>query len=143
MLIRFWGTRGSLPTAIKVDGVRHKIVAALMAAKGRRFETEEDAADFIDETLDFPLRGTYGGATSCVEIEGGEGEFVICDMGSGLREFALDSMRRTAAGHQNVYNFFLSHLHWDHIMGFPFFAPAFDPARGCMRPSAPSLAVTR
>ena len=31
------------------------------------------------------------------------------------------------AGHNKTYNFFLSHLHWDHIMGFPFFAPAFDP----------------
>jgi phosphoribosyl 1,2-cyclic phosphodiesterase len=30
-------------------------------------------------------------------------------------------------GHKKTYNFFLSHLHWDHIMGFPFFAPAFDP----------------
>ena len=35
-------------------------------------------------------------------------------------------MRRTAAGHTKVYNFFLSHLHWDHIMGFPFFLPSFD-----------------
>jgi phosphoribosyl 1,2-cyclic phosphodiesterase len=48
-------------------------------------------------------------------------------MGSGLRQFGLDSMRRNAAGHPKTYNFFQSHLHWDHIMGFPFFAPAFDP----------------
>jgi phosphoribosyl 1,2-cyclic phosphodiesterase len=48
-------------------------------------------------------------------------------MGSGLRSFGLDSMRRNGAGHDKTYNFFLSHLHWDHIMGFPFFAPAFDP----------------
>src|SRR6185369_945450 len=32
-----------------------------------------------------------------------------------------------AQGHKKTYNFFLSHLHWDHIMGFPFFVPAFDP----------------
>ncbi|MBS0362248.1 MAG: MBL fold metallo-hydrolase, partial [Proteobacteria bacterium] len=31
------------------------------------------------------------------------------------------------AGHARTYHFFLSHLHWDHIMGFPFFGPAFDP----------------
>jgi phosphoribosyl 1,2-cyclic phosphodiesterase len=49
-------------------------------------------------------------------------------MGSGLREFGLDSFRRVAAGHAPTYHFFLSHLHWDHIMGFPFFGPAFNPA---------------
>ncbi len=52
---------------------------------------------------------------------------MICDMGSGLREFGIDAFRRCAAGHPRVYNFFMSHLHWDHIMGFPFFGPAFDP----------------
>jgi phosphoribosyl 1,2-cyclic phosphodiesterase len=49
-------------------------------------------------------------------------------MGSGLREFGIDSFRRIAGGHPPVYHFFLSHLHWDHIMGFPFFGPAFNPA---------------
>jgi phosphoribosyl 1,2-cyclic phosphodiesterase len=48
-------------------------------------------------------------------------------MGSGLRQFGLDSLRRNSAGHAKTYNFFLSHLHWDHIMGFPFIVPAFDP----------------
>jgi phosphoribosyl 1,2-cyclic phosphodiesterase len=49
-------------------------------------------------------------------------------MGSGLREFGIDAVRRIAQGHPRVFHFFLSHLHWDHIMGFPFFGPAFDPA---------------
>ena len=49
-------------------------------------------------------------------------------MGSGLREFGIDSFRRIAGGRPPVYHFFLSHLHWDHIMGFPFFGPAFNPA---------------
>ncbi len=49
----------------------------------------------------------------------------MCDMGSGLREFGLDTLRRLA-GYQRPkeWHFFLSHLHWDHIMGFPFFTPA-------------------
>jgi phosphoribosyl 1,2-cyclic phosphodiesterase len=62
-----------------------------------------------------------------VEIDVGHGAFVVCDMGSGLREFGLDAMRRCAAGHVREWHFFLSHLHWDHIMGFPFFVPAFVP----------------
>lgn len=127
MLVRFWGTRGSLPVAQKPDAIRRKLARALVAADGRRFADEKEAGTFVDQELDFATNGTYGGATTCVEIEAGNGEFVICDMGSGLREFGLSALGRCANGHVRTYNFFMSHLHWDHIMGFPFFAPAFDP----------------
>ena len=127
MLVRFWGTRGSLPVAQKAGAIQAKIARALLAADGRRFADEAEAAAFAESQLDFATRGTFGGATSCVEIEGADDAFFVCDMGSGLREFGLDAARRCAAGHARVYHFFMSHLHWDHIMGFPFFGPAFDP----------------
>jgi phosphoribosyl 1,2-cyclic phosphodiesterase len=127
MLVRFWGTRGSLPVAQRAEAIEAKIARALVAASGKAFADEAEAASFARQRLDFATRGTYGGASSCVEIEGGDGAFLICDMGSGVREFGIDSFRRCAAGHPRVYHFFLSHLHWDHIMGFPFFGPAFDP----------------
>ena len=127
MLVRFWGTRGSLPVAAKASAIRAKIARSLVAANGHSIANLEQADAFIDQQLDFATSGTYGGATACVEIESGD-SFFVCDMGSGLREFGLDALRRCAAGHQRTYNFFQSHLHWDHIMGFPFFAPAFDPA---------------
>ena len=127
MLVRFWGTRGSLPVAPTADMIQKKIAQALVAADGRRFDDEMDAEMFVENELSFAAGGTYGGATPCVELEAGSGPYFVCDMGSGLRQFGLDSMRRNAAGHAKTYNFFLSHLHWDPIMGFPFFAPAFDP----------------
>lgn len=127
MRLRFWGTRGSLPVAVKADAVRRKVARALLKAKGRSFADEEEALAFVESDLDFATGKTFGGATSCVEIEGGDGSFIICDMGSGLREFGLSAAARCAAGHKREYNFFLSHLHWDHIMGFPFFVAAFDP----------------
>jgi phosphoribosyl 1,2-cyclic phosphodiesterase len=127
MLVRFWGTRGSLPVALRAEAALDKISRALVAAGGRTFADEAEAARFARANLDFATWGAYGGATSCVEIEGGDGAFLVCDMGSGLREFGLDAFRRCAEGHPRVYHFFLSHLHWDHIMGFPFFGPAFDP----------------
>jgi len=99
----------------------------LVVADGRRFASEAEAENFVETELSFAAGGTYGGATPCVELEAGDGSYFICDMGSGLRQFGLESMRRNAKGHPKTYNFFLSHLHWDHIMGFPFFAPAFDP----------------
>lgn len=127
MKVRFWGTRGSLPVALTAKGVQAKIAQALVAAGGRAFASEPEAAAFAAEALPFATFGGYGGATSCVEIEGADGAFLVCDMGSGLREFGIDSGRRVAAGHAPVYHLFLSHLHWDHIMGFPFFGPAFNP----------------
>jgi phosphoribosyl 1,2-cyclic phosphodiesterase len=126
MLVRFWGTRGSLPVALTAPSVRQKIVGALSAANGMRFEDAAAIDRFVDE-LGFAAGATYGGATPCVELEVQGSSYFICDMGSGLRSFGLDSMRRNAQGHARTYNFFLSHLHWDHIMGFPFFTPAFDP----------------
>ena len=126
MLVRFWGSRGSLPVALTAPSVRQKIVGALAAANGMRFENAAAIDRFVDE-LGFAAGATYGGATSCVELEVQAPSYFICDMGSGLRSFGLDSMRRNAEGHASTYNFFLSHLHWDHIMGFPFFTPAFDP----------------
>ena len=126
MRVRFWGTRGSLPVAAKAAAVRQKVAQALVLANGRRFSSEVEALAFVDGDLDFAEGNTYGGATSCVEIEGGDGSFIVCDMGSGLREFGLSAAARCAAGHKKEFHFFLSHLHWDHIMGFPFFVAAFD-----------------
>jgi phosphoribosyl 1,2-cyclic phosphodiesterase len=127
MLVRFWGTRGSLPVARPALAIQGKIARALVAASGRKFADELEAHAFARNHIDFATYGSYGGASSCVEIEGANGAFLVCDMGSGVREFGLDAMRRCAEGHPRVYHFFMSHMHWDHIMGFPFFAPAFDP----------------
>jgi phosphoribosyl 1,2-cyclic phosphodiesterase len=127
MKVRFWGTRGSLPVAQKAGAIQAKIARALVAAGGHVFEDEAEAAAFAQANLDFATYGAYGGATSCVEIEGADDAYFVCDMGSGLREFGIDAFRRSAAGHPRTFHIFLSHLHWDHIMGFPFFGPAFDP----------------
>ncbi len=54
MLLRFWGTRGSLPVALSGQGVRDKVRAALRQADGRSFATDVALDDFIDNELDFP-----------------------------------------------------------------------------------------
>ncbi|MET0375575.1 MAG: MBL fold metallo-hydrolase [Rhizorhabdus sp.] len=128
MLVRFWGTRGSLAVAPTARSIKGKIARALVAADGRSFADEDAAAAFIDGELDFATGGTYGGATTCVEIEAdGDGSFILCDFGTGSREFGINAFGRMAQGHKRVFNVFMSHLHWDHIGGFPFFGPAFDP----------------
>ena len=124
--IRFWGTRGSLPVALTAAGVRQKLVTALRGANGRTFVTDRDVADYVNG-LDLHVGGTYGGHSSCVEIETGEPHYVLCDLGSGVRPFGEAALARHGAKAPQTYHIFMSHMHWDHIMGFPFFAPAYIP----------------
>lgn len=126
MRVRFWGTRGSLPVSPSASVISAKLAKALVIAGGRRFTDECEALSFVESELEFAIGRGYGGASSCVEIDGSDKAFFVCDMGSGLREFGLDAAVRAAAGRPRRYNFFLSHLHWDHIMGFPFFLGNFD-----------------
>ena len=64
----------------------------------------------------------YGGNTSCVEVRCGESLFII-DAGTGIRELGR---QLASSGTQLRCNLLFSHVHWDHIQGFPFFEPAFD-----------------
>jgi phosphoribosyl 1,2-cyclic phosphodiesterase len=71
----------------------------------------------------------FGGNTPCVEVRC-EDTLIIFDAGSGIRELGEDITRRQALAKisQNPVkgHIFFSHLHWDHVQGFPFFAPAFE-----------------
>jgi phosphoribosyl 1,2-cyclic phosphodiesterase len=69
-----------------------------------------------------PATVRYGGNTACVELRTAAGELFILDSGTGIRELGLALM---AAGGPVRGHILLSHTHWDHIQGFPFFAPAF------------------
>lgn len=86
MRIRFWGTRGSIPTP------------------GQR-----------------TVR--YGGNTACVEVRDASNALLVLDAGTGLRELGLS----LEGGGPLTVDLLLSHLHWDHIQGIPFFRPAYDP----------------
>lgn len=66
----------------------------------------------------------YGGNTSCVEIRAGN-QLVILDAGSGLRALGA-SIGSELAGHPMETTLLISHTHWDHIQGLPFFVPAYD-----------------
>ena len=126
MLVRFWGTRGSIPVALTSADVRRKVETALSLAITKGVNSAEKLRSFIDNDLDFPVSQTYGGQSPCVEIETGRAEYLVCDMGSGARGFGGHIMSALKSG-PIVVNVIMSHVHWDHIMGFPFFAPAYVP----------------
>ena len=58
-----------------------------MQAAGRGLDTPDQARAFVERELDFPVSHTFGGNSSCVEIETGGGDYVLCDLGSGARAF--------------------------------------------------------
>ncbi|MEX0745164.1 MAG: MBL fold metallo-hydrolase [Phycisphaeraceae bacterium] len=126
MRVRFWGTRGSIPVALTSADIRDKVAEALFRAEGRRFDSVGEAHDFAVKHLDFSLTHTFGGHSPCVEIETGTPEYLVCDMGSGARPFGAHVLARQSGKPASV-NVFMSHVHWDHIMGFPFFGPAYVP----------------
>ncbi len=87
MNIRFWGTRGSIPS---------------------------------------PGKSTvkYGGNTSCVEVRAGK-QILIFDAGTGIRDLGNQLLNEFKTQPVKLH-LFISHTHWDHIQGFPFFMPAYN-----------------
>jgi phosphoribosyl 1,2-cyclic phosphodiesterase len=71
-----------------------------------------------------PRTRQYGGNTSCVEVRCGR-DILIFDAGTGIRELGLALMQEFS-GKPMTLHLFISHTHWDHIQGFPFFVPAYQ-----------------
>ncbi|MBS3068587.1 MBL fold metallo-hydrolase, partial [Candidatus Micrarchaeota archaeon] len=103
-----------------------------------RFDKAKAAAWL--ESLPPSISGTYGGNTTSVEIQVRDSPLIMIDCGTGARLLGLELMKRLfgpdkrfnplATGSTfppNEVHLFQSHLHWDHIQGFPFFIPGFVP----------------
>ena len=65
----------------------------------------------------------YGGNTPCIELTFKDGPLLILDAGTGIRELGKKLLQNKSPVHAHL---FISHYHWDHIQGLPFFKPAFD-----------------
>ncbi|MBI3876251.1 MAG: MBL fold metallo-hydrolase [Verrucomicrobia bacterium] len=72
-----------------------------------------------------PATAYYGGNTSCIEVEA-DGEHIILDAGTGIRPLGLEWAARYPDRAFDI-TVLITHTHWDHIQGFPFFVPAYDP----------------
>ncbi len=75
-----------------------------------------------------PKTMKYGGNTACIELRFPEvNRHIIIDAGSGIRDLANFMLANDLPRGPISTEIYLSHTHWDHIMGFPFFVPAYIP----------------
>ncbi|MDR0495664.1 MAG: MBL fold metallo-hydrolase [Treponema sp.] len=126
MLIRFWGVRGSLPAPTPPSDIKAKIQAIIEKIAPEDLADAESRKHFLDGLPPW-LYGTVGGNSPCVSVDiDGLNEPVIFDCGSGLRELGIACV--AARPRPSRYHVFMSHFHWDHMLGFPFFGPAYNPS---------------
>ena len=121
MVVKFWGVRGSLAAPLSPEQVQAKINAAVQLVQPKDLESQDARQKFLSSLPPY-VYGTIGGNTPCVQVTSSSNDVLIFDAGTGMRALGLDS-HLAAATH---YSLFLSHLHWDHIQGFPFFGPLYD-----------------
>ena len=123
MKIHFWGVRGSIPTPVTAEQIQAKISAAI-ARMTPQDAADEDSKEKFLATLPPHIFGTVGGNSACVEVKADDGTEIVLDCGSGLRAMAKNGV----APADKHYNIFVSHFHWDHIQGLPFFDSSFNPS---------------
>jgi phosphoribosyl 1,2-cyclic phosphodiesterase len=68
----------------------------------------------------------YGGNTSCVEVRSASGTRVVVDAGTGIRKLGKELSQGESEGAPSNVHLLISHTHWDHIQGLPFFSPLYQ-----------------
>src|SRR5258706_5094759 len=75
-----------------------------------------------------PANLKYGGNTPCVEVRTSTGQLIILDAGSGIRPLGMNLSANNGISDGPIL-VLMSHYHWDHIQGFPFFEPLYSPEK--------------
>lgn len=125
MQVRFWGVRGSIPAPLNKKEIRKKMLRVLEFAADKDISSKQYREEVLDSFANEECL-VIGGNTTCVEVKTLDAH-IIFDMGSGIRELGYDILEHNKKNEAKDLHIFLSHTHWDHIHGFPFFLPAYLP----------------
>lgn len=121
--LKYWGVRGSLPSSPMPEQVYADFEKLIHQFFQSGYKSMADIPAFL-KSLSVPRVGGFGTATTCVEIKSSKAQIVV-DGGSGIRNLSESMMRGPAGKGQAEIHIFLTHFHWDHLIGLPFFAPHF------------------
>lgn len=123
MQVKLWGVRGSLPRPETPEKLQQRIVTLLNDFEAA---STSSAKDFVASLKPHQLGG-YGGNTSCMQVIDDDGEDLIIDCGSGIKDLGMEMMAGPAGKGKAKISILLTHFHWDHVIGLPFFIPIFIP----------------
>lgn len=123
MDIKFYGTRGSIASPLKNAEYKNKILSIL---ENYKKSTVTDLREFW-KILPDSLKFLTGGDTTCVSITSATGNRYMIDCGTGARALGDELMKEEFGKGKGVIQLFLTHTHWDHIQGIPFFKPLYIP----------------
>lgn len=128
MEFKFYGVRGSCPTPITKEEYHSKVIDIINHGKSMiRERGMEIGSEEIYQSLPSELRQNIGGNTTCLYLKSDEGKHFIFDMGTGIRVLGNDLAPLAFGGDKLKLNILMTHTHWDHIQGWPFFKPAYSP----------------
>jgi phosphoribosyl 1,2-cyclic phosphodiesterase len=125
MIVQLWGVRGSLPTPLENSEYRIRLEEILSHAIDKKLSSKADIDKFISG-LAPDLQNIYGGNTTCATVTSKSGKLYIIDCGTGIRPLGDKLIQKNPFTKKAEYNIFITHTHWDHIQGLPFFKPLYS-----------------
>ncbi len=131
MKIKLWGVRGSLPAPLPPDYMKKKLTSLLENYESYIQQNPKDnkgkprVESFLAQQSEYVLGG-YGGHTTCIQVSTHKTN-VIIDCGSGIRRYGDSLMGGPCSLGRGEVHILLTHFHWDHLLGLPFFVPIFIP----------------
>ncbi len=127
MEVKFWGVRGSIPHSLDTESWVEHFKRMMLDFFEHGYKNKSDIETYLNQMPKTSVGG-FGTATTCVEVTS-EGRSIIIDGGTGIKSKSDFYERLNLSERPKEFHILISHFHFDHIMGLPFFMPHF--IKGC------------
>lgn len=122
---KLWGVRGSLPAPLSPAEVGERVRRALEGFFDAGYRSRDHVETYL-ASLSVERLGGFGGNTVSCEVYTDTTSLIV-DGGSGIRGKGYELLSGPCGGGTGEVHILMTHLHWDHVIGLPFFVPIFVP----------------